>query len=76
MQYVHFRSHFDDFLFPWKLADNQCSSITKGSIYYINYVHTTFKHGSGLTWNFIFVGPYILHFYFGGRFVGTIQPLF
>ena len=38
-------------LLPWewidqKLADHQCSSITKGSIYYIkHHVHTSFYHG-------------------------------
>ncbi len=33
-----------------KLADDQCSSITKGSIYHIKlYVHKPFNHGNGLT---------------------------
>ncbi len=56
-----------------KLADDQCSSITKGSIYHINhYVHTTFYHSSGLTRNLMFNGSIcyvlylqILHFYLG-----------
>ncbi len=40
-----------------KLADDQCSSIPKGSIYNIKYnVHTTFYHKSGLTWNWMFNG--------------------
>ncbi len=35
-----------------KLADDQCSYITKGSIYHIkHYVNTTFYHSSGLTKN-------------------------
>ena len=35
-----------------ELADNQCSSITKGSIYHIKHMSiTTFYHGSGLTWH-------------------------
>ena len=54
MQYVHFRLHANYFLFPWKIhpeeicrqPDNQCFSITKGSIYLIkHYVHTTFTMG-------------------------------
>ena len=45
MQYLHFRFHAKYFLLPWnipeKLADDQCSSITKGSIYHIKrmYIH-------------------------------------
>ena len=40
-----------------KLADNQCSSMTKGSIYHIKHMsNTTFYHGSGLTWNCMFNG--------------------
>ncbi len=38
MQYLHFQSHAEYFLSPWKiheLVDNQCSSITKDSIFYI-----------------------------------------
>ncbi len=31
-----------------------CSSLTKGSIYHIKHVYTTFNHGSGLTWNWMF----------------------
>ncbi len=34
-----------------KVADDHCSSITKGSIYHIKHVHTTFYNGSGQTWN-------------------------
>ena len=35
-----------------KLADDQCFSMTKGSIYhYQTYVHTTFYHGNGLVEN-------------------------
>ncbi len=43
MQYVHFRSHAEYFLLPWKflkkLADNQCCSITKNSIYYVKHMY-------------------------------------
>ena len=36
--------------FMKKLADDQCSSITKGNICHTKHsVHTTFYHGSGLT---------------------------
>ena len=46
-QYLHFRSHAEYFSLPWKIpeviADDQSSSITKGSIYSIkHYVHTPF----------------------------------
>ncbi len=51
-----------------KLADDQCFSITKGSIYHIKHnVHTTFYHRS---WNWTFNGSiyawylHILHVYF------------
>ncbi len=59
MQYLHFRSQAEYFLLSWKflkwLADYQSSSITKGSIYYIKHnVHTTFKHGSWLTRQWMF----------------------
>ena len=55
------------------LADDQWTSITKGGIYHIkhNNIHTTFYHGSGLTWNCTFNGSiyhvrylHILCFYF------------
>ena len=47
--------HFHAILSFKKLVDNQCSSITKGSIYHIKYyLHTTFYHSSGLTRNWIF----------------------
>ncbi len=55
-----------------KLAGDQCSSITKGSIYHIK--HTTFYHNSGLTRNMTFNGSIcyvlylqILRFYFVGQ---------
>ena len=55
-----------------KLADDQCSSITKDSICHITHnVHTTFYHGSGLSWNCTFNGSicfvwylHILRFYY------------
>ncbi len=38
-----------------KTADDQCSSISKGSMYHIKHNgHTTFYHVSGLTWNCMF----------------------
>ncbi len=39
-----------------KLADDQCSSITKGSIYHIRHMFTQpfTTHGSGLTWKLMF----------------------
>ncbi len=41
MQYVHSRSHPSYFLLPWKIpeeiADNQYSSITKGSIFHTKH---------------------------------------
>ncbi len=41
--------------FPNKLADNQYSFITKGSIYHIKHnVDTTFYNESGFTWNCTF----------------------
>ena len=56
-----------------KLADDQFSSITKGSIFY-NNVHTNFSHGSGSTRNLTFNGSiyydlylHILYFYFVGQ---------
>ena len=40
-----------------KLADHQCSSITKGSIYHFKHnVHTAFYHSSELTRNLMFNG--------------------
>ncbi len=39
-----------------KLADDQCSSITKAVSTTLNIVHTTFYHGSVLTWNCTFNG--------------------
>ncbi len=59
-----------------KLADNQCSSITKGSIYHIkhDYVHKTFYPIRRLTRNLTFNGSIyyvlylqILHFYLVGH---------
>ncbi len=50
------------FLLPCKIheeitvVDDQCSSITKESIYHIKHVHTTFYHSSGLTRNLMFNG--------------------
>ena len=42
MQYVRFGSHSSFFLLPWrslkKLADDHCSSRTKGSIYHISNI--------------------------------------
>ncbi len=41
MQFVHLRLHTNYFLWTWrflkKLTDDQCSSITKGSIYHIKH---------------------------------------
>ena len=50
-QHLHFRFHANYFFtligrFLKKLADEQCSSITKGSIYCIKYVNKTFHHES------------------------------
>ncbi len=43
------------------LVDDQCSSITKGSIYHVKHnVHTTFSHRSGLTRNCMFDGTIII----------------
>ena len=43
MQYAHVRSQAEYFLFRWKilqkLADDQCSPITKGSIIYIKHMY-------------------------------------
>ena len=39
-----------------KFADDQCSSITKGSVYDINYVHTIFYQGTELIRNLMFNG--------------------
>ncbi len=48
-----------------KLADDQCSSITKGSIYHIKHnVHTASYHSSGLTRNFMFNGSIYFMFMF------------
>ncbi len=54
--------------FVKKLADDQCSSIIIGSIFHSkHYVHATFYHGSGLTWNWILNGSiyyaWYLHIY-------------
>ncbi len=42
MQYLHFRLHANYFLLPGrflkKLADDQCTFITKGSIYHIKHI--------------------------------------
>ena len=55
-----------------KLADDQCFSITKGSIYHVKHNgHTNFLPWDGLTWNCTLNGSiyyvlylHILHFYF------------
>ncbi len=43
MQYLHFRFMETTFFyrgrFPKKVADDQCSSITKGSIYHIKHTY-------------------------------------
>ena len=58
--YLHFRFHSNYFVLPRflkKLADDQCSSITKGSICHIKHnVDTTIFHVSGLTRNCMFNG--------------------
>ena len=54
MQYLHLRFYANYFLLPWKIPEEisrQFSSITKGSIYHMKHVHTTFYHSSGLTRN-------------------------
>ncbi len=61
--------------FLMNLADDQYSSRTKGSIYYIKRnVYTTFYHSGGLTKNLMFSGSIyydlywkILHFYLVGQ---------
>ncbi len=60
------------FLKKW--PDNQCSSITKGSIYHIKHVHIALYHTSWLTRNLMFNGSIyyvlclqILHFYLLGQ---------
>ena len=52
--------------FLMKLADDQSSLTTKASLYHIkHYVHTTFYHESGLTWNWTYNGSIsILRFSF------------
>ena len=60
-----------------KIADDQCSFITKGSIHHMKYnVHTTFYHSSGLTRNLMSYGSIykvsylqILRFYLVGQTV-------
>ncbi len=63
MQYLHFLFHaYYTFFYLRRfmkiIADDQCFPITKGSIYHINHVHTTFYpglyHSSGLTRNWMF----------------------
>ena len=53
MQYVHFRLHTTYFLLlrkiPEELADDQCSSITKGSIYHIKHISIQ-PFTTGLNW--------------------------
>ncbi len=51
--------------FLMQLADEQCSSISKDSIYHQTYsmsniVHTTSYHGTGLTWNWIINGSVLM----------------
>ncbi len=73
-QFVHSRLHAHYFHLPWTIleeiiANNQCSSITKGGIYHMKHnVHTTFYHGRGLAWNWMLNGInawylHILHFF-------------
>ena len=59
MQYLHFRFHANYFLLPQmipELADDQCSSTTKGSIYQVKHVDTIFYRSRGLTQNLMFNG--------------------
>ena len=72
------------FRLPWKIADDQCSSISKGSNYHIkDNVHTTFQHRRRLTRKLIFNGSiyyvlylHILHFYFAGQIIEAFQREF
>ncbi len=77
--YLHFRYHANYFLLPWyswkKLADDRCSSITKGSIYHIKHWYiqpfTTAVDCSEIWWlmevstMFYNCRMQILHFYLG-----------
>ena len=60
-----------------KLADDQCSSRTKDSIYHIkhNGVHTTFYHSSGLTRNLTLNGCiyHVLYFAATAFLLGTAE---
>ncbi len=74
-QYVHFRPHTNYFLLPCKISEeiSRWSMLFNNQRLYLpyqTYVHTTFYHGSGLAWNFMFNGSisyvlclHILHFY-------------
>ncbi len=78
-QYVHLKSHPVYFLLPWITPQD----ISRRSMLFHNwreyllyqtYVHTTFYHGSGLTWNWMFnrsicyvLFLHILRFYFVGQ---------
>ena len=79
MQYVHFKSHAEYFHLPCKflkkLADDQWSSITKGSIYYIKHMNIQ-PFSMVVDWPeiWMFNGSiyyalylHILHFYFVGQ---------
>ena len=59
-----------------KLADDQCSSITKSSIYHCKHIiHTTFYHSNELTRNLMFNGNiyYVLYFVDTAFLLGTAE---
>ncbi len=79
-QYLHFSFHTNYLLFTYlgrfqkKLAGNQCSSITKGSIYHIKYyVLKIFYHSSGLTKMLNGSINYVLHWHCVFTRYGSIE---
>ena len=84
MQYVHFRLHVNCFLLPWKIPEeiSRQSMRFNNSKQYLPYVHTTFYHGSGLTWNWTFDENiyhvwylHILPFYFAWQICKSVTSL-
>ena len=75
-QYMHFRLHTNYFLLLWKIPEEisrrwMLFNNWRQYLQYQTCIHTTFYHGSGLTWNWTFNGSihyvwylHILHFYF------------
>ena len=81
-QYLHFRFHANYFLLPWKIPEEKCSSMTKGSNYHINHMYIQ-PFTTIVDWpeNWCLMEVYyvlylqILRFYLGQQICDIIPPV-